>query len=506
MALPQSEGKNRTPRDVCYAFCCGFIPSPLKSGHNRRNLFSVIAIAALFLAIFVTNKLYSMTERRATSTGNRSSWRGDQGAERGLLTIISEYENPIIIATIRGYSERERCSSDDEPESLDAGALAKLTVISDSAYIDTTNKDTALLVHVGEPQTLLTKNTIDADNGLNQLIWKTQFRLDVGPPPSQYFSLNGIGLCYRIDWRVEYVSLETAMADYPSKLCSFVGKPKFHRKWESTEFSDESPRRGSRWLVRKDPGEDWQWAGVFATSHDSYARESISASNTPCASWKKERPYSIEIIGDSQPSYTCFHLIYGLTGSIATPHPKVKCKQIKQTLQNSATFDQYSHGLQQSVADIVIFNPSGLWEAAYGALDDFRENFQKLLTYIPTKRQNGGSKRTQYYFFAPTTAVHPINYPGLPTDNKKWSMTQPRVMAINAIATDLVMQRREHYKSKAYDSISISTLPAPWDSLSLSREDDPLTPTDMRHFDFSTNEMLLTALLCKLDEIWESEK
>jgi hypothetical protein len=59
---------------------------------------------------------------------------------------------------------------------------------------------------------------------------------------------------------------------------------------------------------------------------------------------------------------------------------------------------------------------------------------------------------------------------------------------------------------KADDTISISTRPAPWDQISLSREDDPMTPTDMRHFNVSTNEMLLTALLCKLDEIWQDGK
>ncbi|KAL7476871.1 hypothetical protein ACHAW6_002704 [Cyclotella cf. meneghiniana] len=507
MVLPQSEGKNWFRR-VHNAFNGECIASPLKYCRSGRSLFLVIGIAALLIAILFAKKLCSVTDLRTSSTSSRSAWHGNQLKEQGLLTITSEYEHPVIIATIRGYAEHERCNGDDEPENMDQGAAAKLTIISDSVYIDAKIQETTSLVRVGEPQRILTNDTIDTENNLNPLLWKTQFRLDVSPPPSSmYSSPKGVGLCYRIDWRVEYISLMTAMADYPSKSCSFVGKPKYHRKWENSEFLSESVRREGSWLVRMGPDENWQWVETVASSHQSSIKESLaSASTTSCASWNQQRPYSIEIIGDSQPSYTCHHLIYGLTGSMLTPHPNVKCKQIKQTLQNSTTFVQYSNELQQSVADIVIFNPSGLWEAAYGALDDFRENFHKLLTYIPSKGQNGDSERRQHYFFAPTTAVHPINYPGLSNDSKKWSMTQPRVIAINAIATDLVMQRRKYYLSKAHDSISISTLPVPWDLLSLSREDDPLIPTDMRHYDFSTNEMLLTALLCKLDEIWESEK
>jgi hypothetical protein len=71
---------------------------------------------------------------------------------------------------------------------------------------------------------------------------------------------------------------------------------------------------------------------------------------------------------------------------------------------------------------------------------------------------------------------------------------------LQPLAADLVKEK------KADDIISISTLPALWDQISLSREDDPMTPTDMRHFNVSTNEVLLTALLCKLDEIWQDGK
>jgi hypothetical protein len=41
-------------------------------------------------------------------------------------------------------------------------------------------------------------------------------------------------------------------------------------------------------------------------------------------------------------------------------------------------------------------------------------------------------------------------------------------------------------------------LPTPIDALSLNREDDPKTPSDMRHFGNHTNEMLLEAIFCDL--------
>jgi hypothetical protein len=43
----------------------------------------------------------------------------------------------------------------------------------------------------------------------------------------------------------------------------------------------------------------------------------------------------------------------------------------------------------------------------------------------------------------------------------------------------LVLKKAGMYKSMSYDTVSISILPAPWDFITLSREEDPMTPTDM---------------------------
>jgi hypothetical protein len=442
-------------------------------GRRRHIYFFVAAALALFA---VTN--------RGAVTVNEKSFIRPSRDPRGLLAITSEYEHPIVLATLRAYPNSDRCNNGYNWKHglglADHGSLAKLTVLSESSEDDIDFAVTSLVQLVGEPEKVSLENATT--------LWKTQFQLYIGPPPSFYFS-DDIELCYTVDYRVEYVDFDSAMADFPSATCSFVGRPAFHRPFDSKEFRFKSQPAGN-WLVRKIQEQDWEWVGNSAAFEYS-----------TCLSWKKERPYSIAIIGDSQPSYTCHHLVYGITGSV-TGQTNVRCEQIKQTLQNSTTFDRYALELQNSKEDIVIFNPSGLWEAAYGTLADFRDNFQRLLAHIPTERSNyetfGVSSRKQHYFFAPTTAVHPINYPDLPADDKKWSMTQPRVHAINAIAKDLVNQRKEYYKH----SVSLSTLPAPWDLLSLNRDDDPLTPTDMRHFDFPTNEMLLQAMLCQIDRIW----
>jgi hypothetical protein len=206
-----------------------------------------------------------------------------------------------------------------------------------------------------------------------------------------------------------------------------------------------------------------------------------------CPTTLRERDYSLVIIGDSQPFYMCQHLIWELNSN-----RNIRCVQIKQTLRNETTFLAYANELQDATENVVIFNPSGLWEAAYGSIDLFRDNFQRLLDHIPSRR-----KHRQTFFFAPTTAVHPIVYGNLTNDDKKWSMTQVRVREINTIAKQLVLNESE--RRRVGDTISLRVLPTPIDALSLNREDDPKTPSDMRHFGNRTNEMLLEAMLCDLD-------
>ena len=474
MASPQSENKSAQRTVVNY----------LRNGPGWRRRVYLFATTAALLILIISNKVF------VAPIAQTSSHRveNDINGEKGLLEVTSRFKNPMIIVTLRGYPESSRCTDIYNPryELSDHRALVKLTVLSDSAA-----NDDASIVQVGQPQ-LISSEKLNSETTM----WTTYFHVDVKPPSSDYFP-NDVQLCYTIDYRVEYTDLKTAMADFPPEFCSYQGSPKFHRIWENDEFNTDDQNNATPWLLRKNYDQDWEWIGIAGYQNKSSGK---LLQPMPCSSWKQERPYSIVIIGDSQPFYMCNHLIYGLTGEQnTTQHPKVRCVGIKGVLQNS--LDRHASELQHASEDIVIFNPSILWEAAYGSLDMFRHNFEKLLTSIPTERNKTGSIKKQYYFFAPTTAVHPINYPNLSTDTMKWSMTQPRVRAINKIATDFVSKRTQLYNAKSYETIAISILPAPWDSISLSREDDPMTSTDMRHFNVSTNEMLLTAMFCKLDQI-----
>ncbi len=407
-----------------------------------------------------------------------------------LLSVVSEYESPIVIATIQGYVSEKGCSEDSEFERDEA--IATITILSETNDTTSiTNNKLPMIFQVGDSEY--------TDEGL----WSTQYHLvNLISPPTTFLwndATNARDLCYRIGYRVEYTDSKSSLADFPTDSYSFLGTPSFQRIWHwnefvSTETDDEGG--GGEWLVRQSPDKEWEWYQTRQPTVDATTSQT-------CKSWKEERSYSLVMIGDSQPTYTCQHLIHGLTGSATGTHEKVRCVQIFQPIKNNASFGQHARMLESSPEDVVIFNPSGLWEAAFGTLDDFRYYFAKLLKHIPMQPvtlpgNTMDSERKVHYFFAPTTAVHPINYPRLPTDENKWSMTQTRVRAVNQIAEE-VMQKEIAARSSSL--ISLSTLPAPVDALSLSRYDDPLTPTDMRHFGFSTNEMLLAAMLCKIDEM-----
>jgi len=520
----------------------------INDGAKRRQVYLVV-LTAVFLFIVLMDR-YSLdiiiidpTSSSLRKPHNNNNNNNNYG---GILTVISRYPHPIVLATLRGYdSSSDMCNSDKHIHNGDDdGALAKLTILSSEDTISESKHD----VHDGSAFSFVqidatkvhNSNNNETTNDTEQQQWKTQFQLSVNAPPSQsQYITNGVNnLCYTVHYRVEYVNHHTSLADYPSELCSFVGRPVFYTRWDSRYFVDRNDQQkqqqkqqdssvhiydNANWLVRKNADEEWQWIDDNNNNNNNNNDDGSTSSFQCKLSWEQQRPYSLVIIGDSQPSYTCHHLLdkvlpMGDNSSSKAKDDdakiKVRCVTIKQTLQNSTTFHQYAHELQSSTEDYVIFNPSGLWEAAYGSLHDFRTNLHRLLTYIPTMTTKTKQTATtrQYYFLAPTTAVHPINYPNLTYDDKKWSMTQPRVRAVNSRAEELILsmnrQRGLNASIRATPSSSLTTrldkLPVPWDEISLSREDDPMTLGDMRHYNVSTNELLLSSLLCKLDEIWNN--
>ncbi|KAL9186483.1 hypothetical protein ACHAXT_005721 [Thalassiosira profunda] len=379
-------------------------------------------------------------------------------AKDGILTVVSQHQRPIVMATIWGYSSDGKCGKEIErnPEN----AIAKVALLSDQHE----NRGSGAFRQVDEPKLVGT-------------LWETSFRLAIHPP----FPFEEGDLCFEVHWRVEYADEESALSDFPSKRCSFLGSPRFHRPWNWHEWNID---HGEQWLVRESRDESWGADYLVAVNMLNEFRH-------PCSPSIRAPDYTVAIIGDSQPHYMCQHLLWELQKTNLEGKGKVRCSQIKQTLQNATTFHAYAEELQNATEDVVIFNPSGLWEAAYGSIDAFRENLRRLLEYIPTK-----TKDRQRHFFAPTTAVHPVNYKDLGRDERKWSMTQVRVRELNRIAKQMVMNEA---KKRGGDESSLGILHTPIDALSLDREDDPKTPSDMRHFGNETITMLLKAIMCDLD-------
>lgn len=239
-------------------------------------------------------------------------------------------------------------------------------------------------------------------------------------------------------------------------------------------------------------------ANTSSTGQQSFGKWEVYSAISPswssgnCRSWTEPRPYRLAIIGDSQPTYMCQHLLWGLGLQPQTQQPppqpcqdKVCCTSIKNTLHSTLT--NYTDEIVHSNTDVVVFNPAGLWETAYGSLVDFRDNFANLLEAAKV-----GGNDDRRYFSLPTTAVHPTNYPGIWGDERKWAMTQPRVAAINRIVAEEVSRRNIGNAT----SIGVVRM---IEEISLARDDDPQSPGDMRHFGNATNELLLQVMLCQVD-------
>ena len=414
----------------------------VKNSHRAFSKGGVVWLIPFGILVLLSAKLmYTYSN----ATLDYSSDPKEIHQKEGLLAVVSQYKQPIIIATLHGYLNLDGCIQDKSSDSI-----ATVTILSGNET----------LFQVGEANQI----------GEN---WETNFHLNIQHPPS----FEEGDLCYIVHWRVEYDTYENALSDYPSKTSSFRGAPTFRRDWNVADFNPSGHL--GEWLVRRSHEERWIWSGHVVG-------DLLKDGKRSCPSTAfRERDYSVVFIGDSQPNYMCQHLIWELQSDSNT-----RCVQIKQTLGNETTLNAYVHALENALESVVIFNPSGLWEAAYGSIDLFRENFQRLIDKIPSKRQ-----KRQSYFFAPTTAVHPVNYANLTNDDRKWSMTQVRVRKINDIAKQLV---RDETRRRVRDTIAVRVLPTPIDALSLNREDDPKTPSDMRHFGNHTNEMLLEAIFCDL--------
>lgn len=134
----------------------------------------------------------------------------------------------------------------------------------------------------------------------------------------------------------------------------------------------------------------------------------------------------------------------------------------------------------------LLFDLAGLWNVAYGTMAAYDEGFESALTSL---RHHGARWKL---FWTSTVAVHPIHYAaamlsGDPKARSKWQMTAPRVTVMNDIARKHITRHNLRFPSQRVRIVDL------W-PLTHAREDDPKTPTDMRHYGHHTYRQALSLI------------
>ena len=130
--------------------------------------------------------------------------------------------------------------------------------------------------------------------------------------------------------------------------------------------------------------------------------------------------------------------------------------------------------------DRVLLLNAGLWDAAYGSVAGFAAAVGPFLRMARRAAAEAGFNRL---LWMTSPSVHPVVYGDLERDQTKHAFTSPRVQLINWLARDAVMRERTQPLGGPTD-VQIDLVDV-W-PLSAAREDDPLTPSDMRHVGAST--------------------
>jgi len=118
----------------------------------------------------------------------------------------------------------------------------------------------------------------------------------------------------------------------------------------------------------------------------------------------------------------------------------------------------------------LLVNPASLWWCAFGYVEDYAWALDHILPLLEE-----WNRSTQGRVFLWTgTAVYPINYHLSLVASNKVCMTEPRVEMLNKIAAQRLSVLAPHVAM-----IDLWFMSAP-------REDDPMSPTDMRHNGLAT--------------------
>jgi len=279
---------------------------------------------------------------------------------------------------------------------------------------------------------------------LHGMTWRVDYSLEFHAPfPGDYV----------VDVIEEYSSFNDSMTDYPAAKSSFV-----HR---NEHFQSTISVSGAE-AVLSSLYEDVWIRGCDAFQISNY-RSCVPWNLTP-----------LTFIGDSVPMQNCHRVKYRY------PLVNISCISTNHVISSVNGVESFLK-LFPPVDDsrIVLFNPSGLWEVAYGQVADYKNVFATILKGI----SDLGYKKLIYMT---TTSLFPRHYSTLFKDEVKWAMTQTRVDWINLLSVSVAASFEPF--------VQVIDVGRP--TMTMSR--DPLTPTDMRHFGNGTTDMLVDYILCSI--------
>jgi hypothetical protein len=449
---------------------------------NRTRLL-LIAILGIVLVCFLAYRCErpwlfrdDMGQQEQVVLAGRSSTSRKPGGNNiyAELEMTIDFEYPMIFLTVLGYPrERARSHISAGIEDNEAGSspLAKFVFLGNGTHDD--------LSLYSSP--LVRKRAVLP----NHIGWTIGYRINIPVP------LWASDLDFTLSWRLEYSSHCDALMNHPARKCSFQGFPSgfLALSAHKSPMNDQQHDNSRPWLGRQDASRDW----TYHRLNDDDDDVSASSCTKP---WNVTRPYSLVVVGDSQPTYMCNHLAKSNTTSS-------RCVSLKGSFTNTSSGMKlndfsipYSTVLKDAEEEVVIFNMQGLWETAYGRLELFASKLDSVLDSITEITTPGNKNTKQLHFFLTTTAVHPFNYKRFRKDVNKWAMTQPRVHEVNALSKEVIRRRNAKTNSKV--------LLLDVEALSLLREDNPSGQGDMRHYGANTNELLLTHVLCEVDRHFDN--
>ena len=298
--------------------------------------------------------------------------------------------------------------------------------------------------------------------------------------------------------REEFASRDIALADYPQKKCPYVGKEIVSVERVVGRATVKRLGRQCGYWTKHASHPDiplvciaylngFTWMEKTKTEgHCAPVSHSISSVQS-CIS----RLGEVTFAGESTMRFLYTDIMYFCELS-KTHKDKISYARIAGNVTDHTPPDlveTFERKTANKTAGALVFDTAALWFAAYGKLKDYEASIPKLLSVLKAR-----SFTKIIWMSAPT--VNPIVYmPELKNDSYKWAMTPPRVGLLNGIAKKHI----DTYNKNALAGDTKIRVVHAWE-ISLGREDDSRTPTDMRHYGMSVMSAILGRTITALCE------